>query len=115
MVDEQAITASIFQGNFCHCRSLNEEEIEEIVREQSPAFEVCLTSNVARGFKVKSYDVHPVKILWRNRIPFSLSMDNWLLSGDEVNRPSPSGELLHLIKDVFRDEAEEGLRAVRFR
>ena len=94
---------------------MNEEEIEEIVRQQSPAFEVCLTSNVARGFKVKSFDVHPVKILWRNRIPFSLSMDNWLLSGDEVNRPSPSSELLHLTKDVFGDAEEEGLRAVRFR
>ena len=64
-------------------------------------------------FKVPSSSAHPVKTMWQNRIPFTLSMDNWMLSGDEANRPSPEGEICHLVRDVI-GHTEEGLEAVRF-
>ena len=82
-------------------------------RSDAPTIEVCLTSNVAGGFKVKEYSAHPVKIMYENRLPFTLSMDNWLLSGDCVNRPNSVEEILHLVKDVFVDDPITGWRAVQ--
>ena len=57
-------------------------------------FKVCLTSNIGNGFKVRSYDEHPVKIFEKHGIPFSFCMDNWLLSGDLRHQPDPNKELI---------------------
>lgn len=78
------------------------------------SLEVCLTSNVAFGNKVDSYEVHPVKKFFEERIPFSLSCDNLLLSGDLRSQPSPVNEILHLAHDVFKGEEDKGWEAVRF-
>ena len=56
--------------------------------------EVCLTSNIGYGFKVKSYEEHPVKMFYEHSVAFSLSMDNWLLSGDMEHQPDPNHELI---------------------
>lgn len=40
-------------------------------------------------------------------------MDNLLLSGDSTNRPSPAGEILHLVEDVFEDDEIKGWEAVQ--
>ena len=55
---------------------------------------VCLTSNIGNGFKVKSYEEHPVKIFDKYGIPFTFCMDNWLLSGDLKHQPDPNKELI---------------------
>jgi len=50
-------------------------------------------------------------------VNFSLSCDNLLLSGDLHHQPSPTAELLHLVKDVglgwgaARQSVLSGLRA----
>merc|ERR1712223_2373514 len=64
------------------------------------ACKVCLTSNVGNGFKVPSYAEHPARLLQESGVAFSLSCDNLLLSGDLHHRPSPTAEILHLVKDV---------------
>ena len=97
--------------NTAFSRSSPPELVTEI-KERCVTFEVCLTSNVARKFKVNSYFDHPVKTMWRERIPFTLSMDNWMLSGDEENRPTPAGEVAHFVNDVIKDEGWR--EAVRF-
>ena len=60
--------------------------------------ECCLTSNV--GWKVKTYNEHPIKIMHENGIKCSLNSDNFLLSGDSEREPSPTIEVLHLLQDV---------------
>ena len=78
---------------------------------------MCLTSNVGNGFKVPSYAEHPVRLLQREgvlkschgtrskadyneQVAYSLSCDNLLLSGDLQHQPSPTAELLHLVKVI---------------
>jgi len=56
--------------------------------------EVCLTSNIGNGFKVKNYDEHPVKLFDKYEVPFTFCMDNWLLSGDLEHQPDPNQELI---------------------
>ena len=64
-----------------------------------------------------NYSVHPVKILQERGVKFSLSSDNLLLSGDQTEAPSPTGELLHLVHqvglgwEVARQSVISGLRA----
>ena len=55
-------------------------------------------SNV--GWKVKTYNEHPIKIMHENGIKCSLNSDNFLLSGDSEREPSPTIEVLHLLQDV---------------
>ena len=59
--------------------------------------QVCLTSNVARGYKVPSFAEHPARAFYESGIPFSLRCDNLLLSGDSPEAPDPTGEILHLV------------------
>ena len=64
-----------------------------------------------------NYSVHPVKILHKKGVKFSLSSDNLLLSGDKDQAPSPTGEILHLVHHVglgweaARESVLSGLRA----
>lgn len=75
--------------------------------------EVCLTSNVARGYKVPCFAEHPARAFHDCGLPFSLSCDNLLLSGDDPEAPpSPAGEVLHLVYDVFDDDELKGWNAV---
>ena len=55
--------------------------------------QVCLTSNIGNGFKVKNYEEHPIKLFHEYNVPFNLCMDNWLLSGDKLNEVEPNNEL----------------------
>lgn len=57
-----------------------------------------MTSNIGFGYKVKSYKDHPVKHFYELGLPFSLSMDNWLLSGDTDHCPDPGMELVQLAR-----------------
>ena len=71
---------------------------------------MCLTSNCGQGYKVPSFDCHPAALFYKHKLPFSLSCDNLLLSGNDKLRPSPSKEILHLARDVFQGTkySEEG-------
>ena len=80
-------------------RSASDKLIQEIIS-RNITVEVCLTSNIGNGFKVANYSVHPVKLLHDRGVPFSLSSDNLLLSGDHSHAPSPTAEVLHLVHDV---------------
>ena len=52
---------------------------------------------MARGYKVPCFAEHPVRVFHECGLPFSLSCDNLLLSGDKPEAPpSPVGEILHL-------------------
>ena len=64
------------------------------LKNSNVTIEVCLTGNIGYGFKVKSYEDHPVKLFHQFGVPFSFSMDNWLLSGDMDNQPNPDHELI---------------------
>ena len=64
-------------------------------------FQVCLTSNCGQSYKVASFASHPAALFYENNLPFSLSCDNLLLSGNDTLRPSPSNEILHLVRDVM--------------
>ena len=64
------------------------------LKNSNVTIEVCLTSNIGYGFKVNSYEDHPVKLFHQFGVPFSFSMDNWLLSGDLDNQPNPDHELI---------------------
>ncbi len=76
---------------------------------------VCLTSNIGRGYKVPSYAAHPAKAFFRAGLPFTLSCDNTMLSGDESVAPDPTAEILHFVYDVFGEgEEAEAWKAVRF-
>lgn len=88
-------------------------EVRKVLKESGACIEVCLTSNVGRRFKVESYEVHPAKIFAQEEIPFSLSCDNLLLSGDLTLRPDPSEEILHLVNDVLAGDEQEKWRIVR--
>jgi len=72
----------------------------EVLKSKNITIEVCLTSNIGNGFKVKNYAEHPVKLLQESGVQYSLSCDNLLLSGDKQHAPSPTAELLHLALDV---------------
>ena len=50
---------------------------------------------------MSSFDRHPAALFYKHRLPFSLSCDNLLLSGNHELRPSPSNEVLHLARDVI--------------
>ena len=52
---------------------------------------------MARGYKVPSFAEHPARAFYESGIPFSLSCDNLLLSGDSPEAPDPTGEILHLV------------------
>ena len=64
----------------------------------SVCFECCMTSNV--GWKVESYQVHPVKEMMRAGVRVCLSSDNLLLSGTIDKVASPNNELIHFVRDV---------------
>ena len=91
--------------------------LAQIMREKNITVEVCLTSNIGNGYKVKDYSMHPVRQLAETGVSFSLSSDNLLLSGDAEHAASPTGELLHLVHDVelgweqARQSVLSGLRA----
>jgi len=95
----------------------SDEQSVKMLKEKNITVEVCLTSNIGNGFKVKNYSEHPVKILQAQGVKFSLSSDNLLLSGDAKFAPSPTAELLHLVHDVglgwqsARESVVNGLKA----
>ena len=64
---------------------------------------MCLTSNCGQRYKVESYEFHPAALFFKHKLPFSLSCDNLLLSGNHELRPSPTNEILHLARDVIPD------------
>ena len=69
---------------------------------------------MARGYKVPSYAEHPARTFYECGLPFSLSCDNLLLSGDDpAAPPTPAGEILHLVYDVFHGDEAKGWSAVR--
>ena len=74
--------------------------LARIMRERNITVEVCLTSNIGNGYKVRDYSVHPVRLLAEAGASFSLSSDNLLLSGDSEHAAAPTAELLHLVHDV---------------
>ena len=73
-------------------------DLMEKVIEDGIFVECCLTSNV--GWKVPSYEEHPIKVMYEHGIKCSLNSDNLLLSGDKDRQPSPVAEVLHLVEDV---------------
>lgn len=100
-------------------------EMRELYSEQGEqnnplTVEVCLTSNCGQAYKVSSYDCHPAALFYKYRLPFSLSCDNLLLSGNDKLRPSPTKEILHLARDVMNSKGKPELQdkerwdAVRF-
>ena len=50
---------------------------------------------------MSSFGAHPVGLFYQHELPFSLSCDNILLSGNDILRPTPSNELLHLAREVM--------------
>ena len=73
--------------NLCINLPVETPEPESVLLSHLLHFQVCLTSNVGRGFKVASYDVHPAATFHERRLPFTLSSDNLLLSGDRDLQP----------------------------
>ncbi|CAM9233548.1 unnamed protein product, partial [Ectocarpus fasciculatus] len=73
---------------------------EEFMRSSSSAvcFECCLTANV--GWKVPSYELHPIKQMIRSGLKVTLNCDNTLLSGSAERCATPSGEIVRFIRDV---------------
>jgi len=98
---EWAVSSGLVRrvGHGVAVRSAQDTLIQEMII-NNITVEVCLTSNIGNGFKVKNYSVHPVKILHQKGVSYSLSSDNLLLSGDHDHAPSPTAELLHLVHDV---------------
>ena len=50
---------------------------------------------------MSSFDAHPAALFYQHELPFSLSCDNLLLSGNDMLRPTPSNEVLHLAREVM--------------
>ncbi|TRY77146.1 hypothetical protein TCAL_12512 [Tigriopus californicus] len=88
-------------------------DVLKLLKDTGTAVEVCLTSNVGRGFKVKSFADHPAKVFAQEKIPFALSCDNLLLSGDLSIRPNPCGEIMHLLDDVLDGDELERWSIIR--
>ena len=86
-----------------HAVALQNEQIlmDLIAASKAISIECCLTANV--GKKVKSYQVHPIRDMFRSGIPVTLNCDNLLLSGDLRRQPNPTGEIIHLLEDVKMD------------
>ena len=70
---------------------------------------MCLTSNIGHGFKVKSYQDHPVKHFAACEVPFHFSMDNWLLSGDKEYQPDPNLELIRGAEVIGWEKVKQSL------
>ena len=49
-------------------------------------------------------------MFYKYRLPFSLSCDNLLLSGNDKLRPSPTKEILHLARDVMNSKGKPELQ-----
>ena len=61
---------------------------------------------------MSSFDAHPAALFYQHELPFSLSCDNLLLSGNDILRPTPSNEVLHLAREVVtakKDEMENNI------
>ena len=61
---------------------------------------------------MSSFGAHPVALFYEHELPFSLSCDNLLLSGNDILRPTPSNEVLHLAREVVtvnKDEMENNI------
>ena len=58
--------------------------LKALSESKNVAIEVCLTSNVARGYKVSSYAVHPVRKFYENRLPFSLRFNEYCFSYGDI-------------------------------
>jgi len=61
-------------------------------------FECCLTANV--GWKIPSYAKHPASEMVRAGVKVALCCDNLLLSGAADRAPTPSGEIIHFLRDL---------------
>ena len=61
---------------------------------------------------MSSFGAHPVGLFYQHELPFSLSCDNLLLSGNDMLRPTPSNEVLHLAQEVVtakKDKMENNI------
>lgn len=82
-----------------HAITLSQEpKLMQKVSEQDIAVECCLTSNV--GWKVPSYEEHPIRNMFDAGVQVSINSDNLLLSGSYKRKPTPTGELCKLVQDV---------------
>ena len=61
---------------------------------------------------MSSFGAHPAAFFYQHELPFSLSCDNLLLSGNDMLRPTPSNEVLHLAREVVtakKDKMENNI------
>ena len=61
---------------------------------------------------MSSFGAHPAAFFYQHELPFSLSCDNLLLSGNDMLRPTPSNEVLHLAQEVVtakKDKMENNI------
>ena len=66
---------------------------------------------------MSSFDAHPAASFYQHELPFSLSCDNLLLSGNDLLRPTPSNEVLHLAREVVtakKDRMENNIEMTVF-
>ena len=66
---------------------------------------------------MSSFDAHPAALFFQHELPFSLSCDNLLLSGNDLLRPTPSNEVLHLAREVVtakKDRMENNIEMTVF-
>ena len=66
---------------------------------------------------MSSFGAHPVALFYEHELPFSLSCDNLLLSGNDILRPTPSNEVLHLAREVVtakKDKMENNIEMTVF-
>ena len=66
---------------------------------------------------MSSFDAHPAALFFQHELPFSLSCDNLLLSGNDLLRPTPSNEVLHLAREVVtakKDKMENNIEMTVF-
>ena len=68
-----------------------------------------MTSNIGYGFKVKSYEDHPVKLFAAHGVPFVFCLDNWLLSGDINHQPDPNQEIIKGAELIGWEKVKEAL------
>ena len=78
---------------------INHQDLVERVVKEKVAIECCLTSNV--GWKVKSYDVHPIKQMFEAGVIVSLNSDNTLLSGNLEYEASPNNGFYFILFFFF--------------
>jgi adenosine deaminase len=75
----------------------DDEKLRNKAAKLDVCVEVCLTSNLRR---VGSYADHPVGLLLGAGIKCCINCDNLFLSGDRAHQPSPTAELVRLVREA---------------